>query len=46
MDGLAVQRAFKGGKPYDKSLEEINTRLAELTGLDRVCYNTKEDMVE
>ncbi len=44
MDELAVQRAFKGENPYDKSLEEINERVAKLTGLDRVCYNTKENI--
>ena len=46
MDELAVQRAFKGKTPYDKSLEKIKTRLAELTGLDRACYNTKENVAE
>ncbi|MDF1525084.1 MAG: hypothetical protein RRA15_09915 [bacterium] len=44
LDELAVQRAFKGEHPYDKSIEEINTRVAELTGLDRVCYNTRENI--
>jgi amidophosphoribosyltransferase len=44
LDELAVQRAFKGEHPYDKSLEEINDRVAELTGLDRVCYNTRENI--
>lgn len=44
LDELAVQRAFKGENPYDKSLEEINTRVAALTGLDRVCYNTRENI--
>ena len=41
---LAVQRAFRGEHPYDKSLEEINRRVAELAGVDRVCYNTKENV--
>ena len=44
LDELAVQRAFKGEHPYDKSLDEINSRVAELTGLDRVCYNTRENI--
>jgi amidophosphoribosyltransferase len=44
LDELAVQRAFKGEHPYDKSLEEINTRVAEMTGVDRVCYNTRENI--
>lgn len=38
---LAVQRAFRGENPYDKPLDEINTRVAELAGVDRVCYNTR-----
>lgn len=46
LDELAVQRAFKGEHPYDKPLEEINMRVAELTGLDRVCYNTKSNIEE
>ena len=44
LDELAVQRAFKGENPYEKSLEEINERVALLTGLDRVCYNTRENI--
>ena len=44
LDELAVQRAFKGEHPYDKPLDEINRRVAQLTGLDRVCYNTKENI--
>ncbi len=44
LDELAVQRAFKGEHPYDKPLEEINRRVAGLTGLDRVCYNTRENV--
>ena len=44
LDELAVQRAFKGEHLYDRSLEEINARVAELTGLDRVCYNTRENI--
>jgi len=44
LDELAVQRAFKGEHPYDKSLEEINAKVAKLTGLDRVCYNTMENI--
>ncbi len=44
IDELAVQRAFKGENPYDKPLEEINARVAQLTGIDRVCYNTRENI--
>jgi amidophosphoribosyltransferase len=43
---LAVQRAFKGDNPYDKSLDEINKRVAELAGVDRVCYNTLENVLD
>jgi amidophosphoribosyltransferase len=39
---LAVQRAFKGDTPYDKSLDEINKAVARLIGVDEVRYNTKE----
>jgi amidophosphoribosyltransferase len=39
---LAVQRAFKGGNPYDKTLDEINRTVAKLIGVDEVKYNTKE----
>ncbi len=38
---LAVQRAFKGDNPYNKSLEEINKAVAELIKLDWVRYNTQ-----
>ncbi|MBW2999108.1 hypothetical protein KY339_00405 [Candidatus Woesearchaeota archaeon] len=41
-DELAVQRAFKGQNPYDKSPEEINTAVAKLIGVDEVKYNTKK----
>ncbi len=44
MDELAVQRAFRGEHPYDKPLEEINQRVAKLVGVDRVCYNTRENV--
>jgi len=44
LDELAVQRAFKGEHPYDKSLEEINFRVAKMVGVDRVCYNTRENV--
>ena len=46
LDDLAVQRAFKGEHPYDKPLDEINRRVAEMAGLDRVCYNTRENIEE
>jgi amidophosphoribosyltransferase len=39
---LAVQRAFKGSNPYDKSLEEINRAVAKLIGVDEVKYNLQE----
>ncbi|MEW6184354.1 MAG: hypothetical protein AB1585_01290 [Thermodesulfobacteriota bacterium] len=39
---LAVQRAFKGNNPYDKTLEEINRAVAKLVGVDEVKYNTQE----
>ncbi len=44
LDELAVQRAFRGEHPYDKPLEEINRRVASLIGVDRVCYNTRENV--
>lgn len=39
---LAVQRAFRGNNPYDKTLEEINQAVAKLIGVDEVKYNTQE----
>jgi len=39
---LAVQRAFKGSNPYDKTLDEINEAVAKLIGVDEVKYNTIE----
>lgn len=44
LDELAVQRAFRGEHPYDKPLEEINRRVARLIGVERVCYNTRENI--
>ncbi len=44
LDELAVQRAFRGDYPYDKPLEEINRRVARLIGVERVCYNTRENV--
>jgi len=41
---LAVQRAFRGEHPYDKPLEEINRRVARMVEVDRVCYNTRENI--
>ncbi len=41
LDELAVQRAFKGKNPYDKSVEEINRAVAKLIGVDEVKYNDK-----
>lgn len=42
LNELAVQRAFRGGNPYDKTLEEINKSVANLVGVDEVKYNTRE----
>jgi hypothetical protein len=42
LDELAVQRAFKGENPYQKSEEEINKAVAKLVGVDEVRYNTQE----
>ena len=44
LDELAVQRAFRGDNPYDKTPEEVNARVAALLGVDRVCYNTPENV--
>jgi len=44
LDELAVQRAFRGDNPYDKTPDEINARVAALLGVDRVCYNTPGDV--
>lgn len=42
LNELAVQRAFKGENPYDKSLEEINRAVAKLIGVDEVKYNSMD----
>jgi hypothetical protein len=39
---LAVQRAFPDDNPYDKSLDEINRKVAKLIGVDEVRYNTRD----
>ncbi|MBW1784563.1 MAG: hypothetical protein JRL30_27945 [Deltaproteobacteria bacterium] len=39
---LAVQRAFKEDNPYDRSLDEVNTAVARLIGVDEVKYNLIE----
>ncbi|RJR21440.1 MAG: hypothetical protein C4582_07805 [Desulfobacteraceae bacterium] len=39
---LAVRRAFEGDNPYDKGLDEINTAVARLVGVDEVRYNSLE----
>jgi amidophosphoribosyltransferase len=44
LDELAVQRAFRGDNPYDKTPEEINAKVTKLLGVDRVCYNTPENV--
>ncbi|PKN64203.1 MAG: hypothetical protein CVU57_15830 [Deltaproteobacteria bacterium HGW-Deltaproteobacteria-15] len=41
LNELAVQRAFKGGNPYDKSQEEVNRAVAKLIGVDEVKYNDR-----
>ncbi|MFH1490553.1 MAG: hypothetical protein ABII06_16720 [Pseudomonadota bacterium] len=41
---LAVQRAFEGSTPYDKSLEEVNLAVAKLVGVDEVKYNLQESI--
>lgn len=46
LDELAVQRAFRGDNPYDKTPEEINAKVAALLGVDRVCYNTPANVRE
>jgi len=46
LDELAVQRAFRGDNPYDKTPEEINARVAALLGVDRVCYNNPTNVRE
>ena len=42
LEELAVQRAFNGHNPYEKTLEEINRAVAKLVGVDEVKYNTQE----
>ncbi len=37
---LAARRAFPDGNPYDKSMDEINSAVARLIGVDEVRYNT------
>jgi glutamine phosphoribosylpyrophosphate amidotransferase len=41
LNELAVQRAFTGANPYDKSLEEINHAVAKLIGVDEVKYHDR-----
>lgn len=42
LNELAVQRAFEGDNPYDKTEEEVNKRVARLIGVDEVKYNVQE----
>jgi amidophosphoribosyltransferase len=42
LNELAVQRAFQGDNPYDKTHEEINRAVATLIGVDEVKYNLRE----
>jgi amidophosphoribosyltransferase len=42
LNELAVQRAFRGDNPYDKTIEEINAGVAKLIGVDELKYNVKE----
>lgn len=46
LDELAVQRAFREGNPYDKSLEEINRAVAKLIGVEEVKYNNRDRIQE
>jgi amidophosphoribosyltransferase len=46
LNELAVQRAFEGGNPYDKALDEINAAVASLIGVDEVKYNVLEGVRE
>ncbi len=39
---LAVQRAFVGANPYDKSLDDINREVAKLIGVDEVKFNQRQ----
>jgi amidophosphoribosyltransferase len=41
---LAVQRAFKGQNPYDRTHDEINKAVAKQIGVDEVKYNLKENI--
>jgi amidophosphoribosyltransferase len=41
LEELAVQRAFPGEIPYDKTLDEINRAVARLVGVDEVKYNLR-----
>ena len=43
---LAVQRAFKNSNPYDNTLEDINSAVATLIGVDEVKYNLLETIRE
>jgi hypothetical protein len=40
----AVQRGFRGENPYDESPLEINAKVAALLGVDRICYNSPENV--
>ena len=42
LDELAVQKAFKGDNPYNKTHEEINEAVAKMIGVNKVRYNRKE----
>lgn len=42
LEELAVQRAFAGGNPYDKTEDEINREVAKLVGVNKVRYNRLE----
>lgn len=45
LEALAVQRAFKGDNPYDKTLEQINAAVARLVHVDEVRYNAPKDVM-
>ncbi len=46
LDELAVQRAFADDNPYDKTLEELNSAVAKLIGVDEVRYNLQENILK
>lgn len=43
---LAARRAFEGDNPYDKGIDEVNSAVARLIGVDEVRYNSLERIRE